>query len=215
MISLLCEARWERAMRVGARRCRAFGLYSFSFSTLQTDSSCRCRRQLGKTNQIVGSSGENEEPFDERTTAMPCLAQASNSLDPAEGLLDARPLAHAEGVAGMARGAAIDGRAAIGIVLHDVRCAAEFAAIRNELGSIVVLVCADRALGAGIVGDPLESRGALGRAVGLGQPGIDDEAVAILHQKMAHVAELGLLASALAKETGIRVRRRSMRLFRP
>ena len=55
-------------------------------------------------------------------------------------------------------------------------------------------------------GDPL------GMAVSLGQAGVDNEAVAVLHQRMSHEAELRLLARSLAIEPRLRIGRRGMRL---
>ena len=46
-----------------------------------------------------------------------------------------------------------------------------------------------------------QRRDPLGMAVGLGQTGVDDQAVAVLHQRMPHEAELGLLARPFAIET--------------
>src|SRR4249920_447807 len=86
-----------------------------SFSTLRADSPCG--QQLGDTDQVVGGGGEHEEPLDQRTPAMTRLAQAADRLHPAEGLLDAFALDHADGIAGMARGAPIDRGAAVAGVL--------------------------------------------------------------------------------------------------
>src|SRR5271166_1715857 len=49
-------------------------------------------------------------------------------------------------------------------------------------------------------------------AVGLGQTVVDDEAVAVLYQRMPHEAELGFLARPLAVKPRLRIGRRSMRL---
>ena len=60
--------------------------------------------------------------------------------------------------------------------------------------------------------DHVQRRDPLGMAVGLGQTGVDDQAVAVLHQRMPHEAELGLLARPLAIEPRFRIGRRSVRL---
>src|SRR5580700_11476154 len=163
-----------------------------SSSTLQTDSSRRSQN-LRDADHIIGGCGEYEEPFHQVAPAMAGLAQAPGGLDPAERLLDPLALDCADPIAGVAGGARIDRRAAVGVVLRDMRRAAAFTAAGDKVGSVIVLVTAHGAAGSGIVLDHVERGGALGRAVGLGQPRIDDEAVAVLHHQVAHVAELGLL----------------------
>src|SRR6478735_3856193 len=102
------------------RRCNRGSGYVFASSlTLQTDS-YRCRQDLRNANEIVGGSGQNKEPFDQGPSAMACLAQTADGLDPAEGFLDPLPLDRADAIAGVAGRAGIDGRAAVGIVLRDV-----------------------------------------------------------------------------------------------
>jgi hypothetical protein len=54
----------------------------------------------------------------------------------------------------------------------------------------------------------------LGMTVGLGQTGIDDEAAAVLHQRMPHKAELRLLARPLAIKPRFRIGGRGVRLVR-
>ncbi len=53
-----------------------------------------------------------------------------------------------------------------------------------------------------------------GMAVRMGQAGFNHETVAVLHQGMAHIAQLGLLALALAVEAGIGIGDRDVRLVR-
>ena len=59
----------------------------------------------------------------------------------------------------------------------------------------------------------MQRRDPLGMTVGLGQTGVDHEAMAVLHQRMPHEAELGLLARPLAIEPSFRIGRRGMRLI--
>src|SRR5262245_18113240 len=116
---------------------------------------------------------------------MPCLAQPADGLDPAEWFLDPLALDRADAIADMTGRACIDRRAAVGVVLCDMRRAAAFATAGDELSGVIILVAAHRATGLGIVVDHGERGGALGGAVGLGEPRIDDEAVAVLHHQMA------------------------------
>ena len=104
----------------------------------QADSS-RCRQDLRNANEIVGGGGQDEEPFNQCPSAMARFAQATDGLDPAEGFLDPLPLDRADAIARVAGGAGIDRRAAVRVVLRDVRRAATFAASGHEVSGIVVL----------------------------------------------------------------------------
>src|SRR4029077_12745202 len=145
--------------------------------------------------------------------AMSCLAQAADGLHPAERLFDPFALDRADAIAVMAGGGRIDRRTAVGVVLRDMRGAAAFAAAGDEVSGVVVLVAAHRAAGSGIVLDHVERGRALRRAVGLGQPRIDDEPIAVLCHQMSHMTELGLLAGAFAEQPGIGVCGRGMRII--
>ena|ERR1700722_11508470 len=107
------------------RQRRRISFVFVSSSVLQTDSCC-CGQKFWNSNEIVGGCGENEEPLDQSATAMAGLAQAANGLDPTERFFDPLALDRADAIAGMSNGAAIDCRAAIGIVLRDMRRTAAF-----------------------------------------------------------------------------------------
>jgi hypothetical protein len=176
---------------VGRRRGRGIEWVFASFSSFQTHLR-HGRQKLWDPDQIVCDGGKDKEPFDQVTPTMPALSQAAGRLDPAEGLFDPLSLDHADGITRIASRATIDRRAAMGVVLRDMRSAAAFAAAGDEVSSIVEFVGPHRAAGFGIVLDHVERRGVLGGAVGLGQPGINDEIVPVLNHQMAHVIELGL-----------------------
>jgi len=116
---------WNMTREEMGTRLRIRGIaYGFaSYSMLQTDSS-GCRQNFRDTNEIVGSGGQHEEPFDQATTTMAGLAQAADRLHPPERLFDPLALDCADAIAGMPGGARINRRAAIGIVLRDMRRAA-------------------------------------------------------------------------------------------
>src|SRR5260221_9461837 len=213
-IFLMAGRRQVRMMAAGARRVRAVRPVLLSSSFLQTDSSRRCQK-LWDADNVVGGGSENEEPRDEGPPAMTGLAHHADSLHPAEGLLDALAFDHADGIAGMTRGAAIDRRTAVGRVLRDGPRASALAAAGDEVGGVVVLVGANRASAAGLGLDHGESRRALGGAAGLAQPRRDDEPVAVLREDIPHVAELGLLALAFAKQAGGGGCRSGLGLVRP
>src|SRR6202158_772064 len=197
---------------VGDPRCMGgMGCGFASYSTPRTDSSRR-GQELRDANEIVGDSGQDEEPFHQATPTMPGLAQTADGLHPPKGFFDPLALDCADAIAGMAGRARVDRGAAVGVVLRDMRRAAAFTAAGDKVGGVIVLVAAHGAAGPGIVLDHVERRRALRCAVGLGQPCIDDEAIAVLHHQMPHVAEFGLLAGTLAEQASVRVGGREMRV---
>src|SRR5246127_5826360 len=207
----MCAARMSRSMGRKGRCTRSFRCGFVSCLTLQTDSS-RCYQHLRNTNEIVGRGGEHEEPLDQAAATMPGLAQTADRLDPPEWFFDPLALDRAETIAEMSGRAPIDRRATVGVVLRDMRRAAALAATGDKVGGVIVLVGAHGAARLGIVLDHVEGGRSLRRTVGLGEARIDDQPVAVLHHQMPHVAELGLLASALAEQAGVGVGSRGMRV---
>jgi putative transposase len=114
---------------------------------------------------------------------------------------------------GMAGGAAVDRRAPVAGVLGDMRCGVALAQGRHERGGIVGLVGADRdaAVTRSRVGHG-QRRLALGRAGGQGQPRIDRQSVAVLHQHVAKIGQFCRLARPLAVQPRLGVGGRGMRL---
>jgi hypothetical protein len=146
LVDLLMFHDAEVLSRQACRRQRRRISFVFvSSSVLQTDSCC-CGQKLWNSNEIVGGCGENEEPLDQSAAAMAGLAQAADSLNPAERFFDPLALHRADAIAGMTSGAAIDCRAAISIILRDVRRATALAAARDKVGGVIVLVTFDAAL---------------------------------------------------------------------
>ena len=62
--------------------------------------------------------------------------------------------------------------------------------------------------------DHVQRRNPFRMAVGPSQTGVDQKAVAVLHQRMPHEAELGLLARPLAVEPRLRIGGRGVRIVR-
>src|SRR5262245_45656829 len=114
----------------------------------------------------------------------------------------------------MPRRASVDRRSSVGRVLRNVRRDVEVTQIVDELAHIVSLVGAER--------EPSRSRRIahnhrLGRFAfdGSGRRaefGLDHQTMTVLGQRVADVAELGLLAFALAIEPFLRVAGRSVRM---
>src|SRR5436305_2791774 len=101
--------------------------------TLQTDSS-RCCQHPRNAHEIVGCGGEHEEPLDQAAATMPGLAQTADRLDPAKWFFDPLALDRADAIAGMSGRARVDRRAAVGVVLGDMRGAAALAATGDKVG---------------------------------------------------------------------------------
>src|ERR1700758_4048022 len=207
----MCAARMSQSMGRQRRRTRGFRWGFASWLTLQTDSS-RCCQHLRNTSEVVGCGGEHEEPLDQAAATMPGLAQTADRLDPPEWFFDPLALDRADAIAGMPGRARVDRRATVGVVLRDMRRAAALAATGDKVGGVIVLVGAHGAARLGIVLDYVEGGRSLRRTVGLGEARIDNQPVAVLHHQMPHVAELGLLASALAEQAGVGVGSRGMRV---
>src|ERR1700678_3977871 len=151
-----------------------------------------------------------------RATSELDLGQASRALGPAKYLLDALATALAYGVAGVAQGAPIDGA---GAGLGVRRRAADMSVdshMRDDVAPAQLLDEAAHIVGfVGAKGDPSSAPGPavqhgqcrfpLGSASSLSDDAVDRQAMAVLHQRMAHVAELGRLAVALLVEPRLRI----------
>jgi len=118
----------------GGGRCGPLNGFCVIFVTPGT-----LMQKLRDADQIVCGGGEDKEPFDQVPPSVPSLSQAADRLDLTEGLFDPLSLNHADGVARMAGRAAIDRRAAMGVVLRNIRSAAAFAqpATKRNLGRTV------------------------------------------------------------------------------
>ena len=130
-------------------------------------------------------------------------AHAADRLHPTEDLFD--PLADAltHLVTLMAGRAIIDGRGAVFVVLGDMRGDGVFSQGDNELFDVIALIraqgftprrlCRDR-FDHGFCRFPLSGAG------GFGHLGGNNQTVAILHQHMPHVRQIGPVILALAVE---------------
>src|SRR5262245_47123492 len=66
------------------------------------------RNEVAPAHEVIGSGAEAKQPVDEASTAVAEFPKKPHRFHPAKGLLDQLPFALADGVAGMARGAAVD-----------------------------------------------------------------------------------------------------------
>jgi len=169
------------------------------------------RQQTSQAHQVVGSAGEGEDRGDLGLAAVAQLAQAADVLHPAVALLDELAAAQADRIALVPCGAPVDGAPAL--LAGHVRGDVQLAHPGDEALHVVALVGGDAhapALAAVLPLQEAQAGLALGRARGLRELEIDDEAVAVLDQGVAGVAELGLFAAALARQPGLGVGGRAM-----
>ena len=111
-------------------------------------------------------------------------------------------------MSGVAGGAAVDGRALPAGVLGDVGGESQLAGVGDEAAGVVALVAGDGSppCRGGEPGEHGQRAGPLGVPVGGGQLGVDDQRVAVLHEQVTRVAELGRGGVRLAIQAGPRDR---------
>src|SRR5712675_215466 len=139
---------------------------------------------------------------------MPGLAQAADGLHPTEDLFHSFALDLTDGVPRMASGAAVDG--AVNFA-SDVRSDLISAQVTHQFLLVVALIAAQR--DSMLAGDLCRHReGRLGfcAAGGLGQPGVNHQAVAIVHLHVPGVTELGLFARTFAGQPCLGIGSRSV-----
>jgi hypothetical protein len=162
---------------------------------------CGCRQQVAHPDQVVSGQCEAKHPADPRRSAMACLAQPGNPFKPAEDLLDAFTLLLTYQIAGMTSSPLINDSSGFA---SNVRGDLMVAQLSNKFLAVVALVCAQRdAMPAWDRCHHRHGRLWFRTAGGLGHAAVDREAVAVLHQHVAGVAELGLLARTLAGQAGL------------
>src|SRR5271169_4075546 len=125
---------------------------------------------------------------------MPGLAQPRDGLDPTEDLFDSLALALADRVASVPGRAFINGAVApLMLVLRHVRSHRRFPQFPHEILRVVILVSAQRHTLAPTWNPRghVEPRIALGCSRGPREPRVHHQPVAILHQYMPQVTQLG------------------------
>ena len=129
------------------------------------------------------------------------FAQAGDRFEPAEDFLDALTLALTDLIARMTSGPLIDDSGGLaGKVWGDQ----VIAQLLNQFLAVVALIGAEGySMPAGDLFNQRHGRLRFGAAGGLGHAALDCDAVAVLHQHVAGVAELSLLARALAGQAGL------------
>src|SRR3954447_18135695 len=113
----------SRAARVGAK-----------------DASRAGRQQAAESHNVVRGSTEGEDPVHQSAATMPQFAKPADGLDPSKGLLDELALALTDGIARMARRAAIDAAAPLRGVLCHMRRDVHLPQGRDECRHVVPFV---------------------------------------------------------------------------
>src|ERR1700689_3743960 len=134
------------------------------------------------------------------------LPESPDRLDPAEDLFDPLSDPLADRVARLVRRSPVDHRPSMfRDVLSDVRRNVARATVRDEVARIVALVAGERdaSRARDVVVYKVERVAPLGTAVGNVHLQIDDQPVAVLHQRVRRVTELCLFAAPFAREHGI------------
>src|SRR5208283_4886771 len=206
----LSSFRGEQA-GVSPARFGCFQVYLHPMRLLRRHLSCQ-RLQTREPEQVVRRADQVGVQLHAANAPHQGTAQAAVGFHPAEDLFNALALALAHGVATMPRGAAIQSWGLATIDHREVRCDFAPAQMRHEILAVIALVGAQRADPYPLAPLPLQ-HGFGGLRLGLNSRGdleVDAQAVAILHQRMTAIAELGFLALAFAHELGVGVSRRGM-----
>ncbi len=173
------------------------------------------RDQPRQPEQIVGGAAEDEGAVDLGQSAHLHLGESGCLLQPAEGLLDQPAATQADAVTSVPCRSAVHDRASALMVFGHMRRHVQGSCGSHEVLGVVGLVCAhgDAPRTALLLVGQHQQRGfALGVAIGLGGYRGSDQAVAVLHQRMAQIGQFGLPAVALFVQPRVRVGGRFMRL---
>ena len=170
--------------------------------------SSRCGQQVAHPHQVVPRQCKGEHPLDSGYSAVTRLAQPCDGLEPAEDLFDPFALGLTDGIAGVAGGAGID--SAVGLA-RDVRCDLMVTQFLNELLAVIALI---RTQGHSAPARNLFHQAERGLRLGPTGRLVDAtshrQPLAIVHQHVPGIAELGLLARSLARQPSFGVGGRLM-----
>lgn len=148
--------------------------------------------------QVVHGRGKGEHPADLRHAAIPSLAQQAHGLQPTEDRFHLFPFPLTDRVPWVSSRPAINGAGMPDRVLCHMRRDLQFAQVVDERLRLIVPIAAQRH--SMLPGD-LFGHGQrylpLSGPRRLRQPGIDHQAMAVLHQDVARVPQLRLLPSRL------------------
>lgn len=169
----------------------------------------RRREQLRQPDEVIGGGCKGEGEAHPVAAPKPRLLLPRDRLDPAEALLDLLADAQAEPVACVPRRTPVDGRRSAAQVLRHMRRHPHRSQLVDEVLRVISLVGRERdpPRAVGARRDHIQSGDAFGMDVRGSQAGVDEQRVAVLHQRMADETQLGLLARALAVKPRLQVAR--------
>src|SRR5215472_1822659 len=200
---------WDATFQLGVKATMALRgdpLWSFDplprrRGSLHLGVSRRSGQKIAHSHQVIGRQCEAEHPIDSRDPAMARLTQPTHGFEPAKDLFHPFALALADRVARIAGGALVNDAA---LLACEMRSYSMLAHCLNQFFAVVAFVGAQR--------DPMPARNLLhhrqrrlrfGTPGSLGYAAVDRQPVAILHQHMSGVTELGLFALPLARQQGL------------
>src|SRR6266852_3576969 len=206
-----CAPRWcgEPGMPAGSARLAA--TLAGPQGSAPGPRSSRRLGEVAEADQVVDRQAEDEHPVHASPAAMARLAQQPDGLEPAEDLFDALAFPLADSVPGVAGGALIDRTRTIRGVLRHVRRHLDEPEGLDEVPRVIAFVGPD--------GDPvrgrhvaehLQRRGALPVPARPGDAALDRQAVAIVHEHVPLIGELGLVALRFADQPRVGVGGRPM-----
>ena len=171
----------------------------------------RLRQEIAHPDQVVPGHHAKKVVADTFQPSELGLAQTADLLRPAKGLFDSLACPLAECVTPVTSGPGIDRRATSAVeVLGDVGCDAQASQVRDEVPGVVPLVRPQG--GARFQADGhVERRLSFRRARRLRELGIDEQAVAVLDQRVCGVARATRHAVALGGQQGLGVGARGVR----
>ena len=151
--------------------------------------------QLRQSAQVMRRASEDEQPVQPRAARQFHLADRPGLFQTAEVFLHQPAAAQVDGVVGVPGGCAVEVRATLVDVLRDMHGAVELARGLNEILRVEGLVRAQSDALPSSLGLLFEhqQRGlALGIAVGRSGHRRSDQAVAVLHQRVAQIGQMRL-----------------------
>src|SRR5215216_3577535 len=163
-----------------------------------TQLSCQ-RLQSSQAQQVVSSAHNVCVQLYTPQAARQRATQSTVLFHPAENFFDTLALALASSIASMASGASIQSGRLAALHHGNVRSDLASTQVLNEILAVIALISPNRGRSHALTSLPVQHR--FGRfrfsVRSLGHLEVDAQAVAILHEGMAGVAELGFLARTL------------------
>ncbi len=174
------------------------------------------REKIAHAHQVLVGEGQECGELDLPAASDLRASQKSNVLCPAEGLLDTLARFDAQGVSHITGRARIDGRAATSLdVLRDMRGDVQLTGSPDELARVIALIrCEGASRWTGQLTEHVDRRAALGSATGLGHLRGDNQAIAVLADRVTEIGQLRGRPGIFFVQLCLRVSRGRMRIIR-